>query len=128
MALMEYNVSIPADRTMKIGDSTVELRWDRSLGNYFRTSFSKAQMTVDSEVLRYLNPLTPMRSGAMIKSSVSATVIGSGKIQYRTPYARRQYYENRGGSPLHPDAHDRWFETMKLQHKDEILKKAAEAF
>lgn len=127
-SLVEYNIQIPADRTMKIGDSKVELRWDRSLGNYFNKGFTKAQMVVDSEVLRYMNPLTPMRSGNMIESSVRATAVGSGKIQYNAPYARRQYYENKGGSPLHPAARGRWFETMKLQHKDDILKKAAEVF
>ena len=41
----------------------------------------------------------------MIKSATLGTVIGSGSIEYLTPYARRQYYEHKSKA--------RWFEKMK---------------
>lgn len=44
------------------------------------------------------------------------TVIGSGSIEYLTPYARRQYYEHKSKA--------RWFEKMKASNKEAILKGA----
>lgn len=43
---------------------------------------SKMQQFVDSEVLRLMNPYTPMDTGALVQSATNGTVIGSGKIQY----------------------------------------------
>lgn len=63
-----------------------------------------------------MNPLTPRLTGVMIKSATLGTVVGSGTIEYLTPYARRQYYE-------HPTK-ARWFETMKASKKDVIMKGA----
>ena len=39
-------------------------------------AFSNAQEFVDSECLRYMNPLTPRLTGMMIKSATLGTVIG----------------------------------------------------
>ena len=61
-----------------------------------------------------MNPLTPRRTGMLIKSGTLGTVIGSGSIEYLAPYARRQYYEHRSKA--------RWFETMKASKKDVIRK------
>ena len=76
----------------------------------------RAQEFVDSECLRYMNPLTPRRTGTLIKSGTLGTVIGSGSIEYLAPYARRQYYEHKEKA--------RWFETMKASRKETILKGA----
>lgn len=75
------------------------------------------QEFVDSECLRYMNKLTPRRTGMMIKSATLGTVIGSGSIEYLAPYARRQYYEHK--------TKRLWFETMKKGHGDKIRKGAA---
>lgn len=75
-----------------------------------------------------MNPLTPVRTGMMIKSATLGTVIGSGELIYLAPYARRQYYNNQGGSPAHPQAKGYWFEAMKAAHKDSILRAAGRAF
>ena len=75
-------------------------------------TLEQAQAFVDSECLRYMNPLTPRRTGMLIKSGTLGTVVGSGSIEYLAPYARRQYYEHKTKA--------RWFETMKASHKDAI--------
>ena len=115
---------------------------------------SKMQQFVDSEVLRLMNPYTPMDTGALVQSATNGTVIGSGKIQYTSPYARYLYYgevygpnipiKEKGqvvgywsppkkaptGRPLaysterHPLAGKLWFERMKTDHKEDILKGA----
>lgn len=98
--------------------------------------FTQAQKFIDSEVLRQCDPYVPFRSGMLKKSGTMGTVIGSGIVRYIVPYAKKQYYENagRGIEGLHASGGTRglrgrlWFERMKLDHKDEILKKAKENF
>lgn len=104
------------------------LKWNEHFGKQKRADFIKAQEIVDSECLRYMDKLTPMRTGMMIKSATLGTVIGSGEINYLAPYARRQYYNNSGGSPAHPQARGMWFESMKASYRDSILKAAGGAF
>lgn len=98
------------------GSLRAELKWDPSFVSKKKESFSKAQMFVDSECLRYMNPLTPRLTGMMIKSATLGTVVGSGYIEYLVPYARRQYYEHKTKA--------KWFETMKSNNKETILKGA----
>ena len=95
---------------------TAKLEWAPGFAKQKQQSFSNAQEFVDSECLRYMNPLTPRLTGFMLKSATLGTVIGSGSIEYLAPYARRQYYEHK------EKAH--WFETMKASKKDVILKGA----
>jgi len=71
--------------------------------------------------LRYDDPLMPRQTGAMIKSGIISTVLGSGEITYNTPYSRRQYYEHKGGKGQRGS---KWFERMKASHKEIIMKGA----
>lgn len=98
------------------GSVTTQLKWNPAFAQKKKESFSRAQEFVDSECLRYMNPLTPRRTGMLIKSGTLGTVIGSGCIEYLAPYARRQYYEHKTKA--------RWFERMKASHKEPILKGA----
>ena len=100
----------------KNGEVTAKLAWNAGFAPKKKADFTRAQEFVDSECIRYMNPLAPRLTGAMIKSATLGTVIGSGEIEYLSPYARRQYYEHKDKS--------RWFETMKAQKKEVILKGA----
>ena len=102
--------------TSKNGKVTARIQWAPGFGRRKEAAFMRAQEFVDSECLRYMNPLTPRRTGTLIKSGTLGTVIGSGSIEYLAPYARRQYYEHK------EKAH--WFETMKASRKETILKGA----
>ena len=119
-----FNIETPKGRVISIktkaGRFRSELKWNEGFGPKKREDFTRAQELVDSECLRYMNKLTPRLSGAMIKSATLGTVIGSGKIEYLTPYARRQYYENNGQG----ERGRLWFERMKAQHKDDIQRGA----
>ncbi|MEG0688828.1 MAG: DUF6751 family protein [Hungatella sp.] len=110
--------------TNKGGKTTAKLEWSPGYGPKKAEDFSKAQEFVDSECLRYMNPLTPRRSGYLIKSATLGTVIGSGEIEYLAPYARRQYYENKGAEGARGK---HWFERMKAQ-KEETIRKGAAKF
>ena len=104
----------------KSGSVTAKLEWNSSFSAQRSQGFSKAQKFVDSQCLRYMDPLTPFDTGMLIKSGTLGTVIGSGKIQYVAPYARRQYYENKGTG----QRGKKWFERMKTAHKTAILRGA----
>ena len=82
----------------------------------------RVQKVIDSEVLRYSDPLIPVDTHTLRRSGIAATEIGSGVVQYNTPYARKQYYENTGRLQAEPQRSGMWFERMKAQHKDDILR------
>lgn len=115
-------INQPRNVTSKYG----KLTWATNFGSKYSKNFEEAQKYVDQTVLRKMDPLTPMRTGQMIQSATRGTTIGSGLITYDSPYARRQYYENQGGSPKHPQATHHWFERMKAQYKEEIRKGVAQ--
>lgn len=104
--------------TTKGGKTTARLEWNPGFESDYSQGFGKAQEFVDSEVVRRMAPLTPRRTGVLIKSATLGTVIGSGEVNQIAPYARRQYYEHKEKSY--------WFERMKNRHKDSILKGAAQ--
>lgn len=99
------------------GRTIARLEWNPGFKPNKEKGFSEAQEFVDSECLRYMNPLTPRRTGLLIKSATLGTVIGSGEVNQIAPYARKQYYEHKSKG--------KWFEVMKNRHKDTILKGAA---
>lgn len=120
----DFEIETPRGRVVsyqtRAGEFRSRLTWSEGFAPKKREDFTKAQEFVDSECLRYMNPLTPRLSGAMIKSASLGTVIGSGQIEYLTPYARRQYYENKAKG----DRGRLWFERMKAQYKETIIKGA----
>lgn len=125
IAKADFKIETPKGRVIavqtKSGEMKARLEWNEGFGPKKQQDFSKAQEFIDSECLRYMNPLTPRLSGAMIKSATLGTAIGSGKIEYLAPYARRQYYENKGQG----ERGRLWFERMKSQHKEDIERGAA---
>jgi hypothetical protein len=104
------------------GSVTAHLEWAPDFGKRKAKGFSEAQQFVDSECLRYMDPMTPRRTGYMIKSAQLGTVIGSAEIEYLAPYARKQYYEHNGDNGNRGKL---WFERMKTA-KGETIRKGAE--
>lgn len=120
----DFIVETPRGRIIEVrhanGSVTAELKWNPGMGDEYAGRFRRAQRFMDSECLRLMDPYVPMRTGALVKSGTLGTVIGSGKIQYIVPYARRQYYENKGGSPGHPKGGRLWCERMKVDHMETL--------
>lgn len=80
----------------------------------------RVQQFIDAECLRLCAPKVPKDTNALIESGNIHTKIGSGKLEYRTLYARRWYYMPASFSEA-PERGNYWFERMKQQHKDQIL-------
>lgn len=92
------------------------MQWSPGFGAQMTAKFDKKQAFIDTECIRLMGPLTPRRSGTLIRSATIGTAIGTGKIIQSTPYARRQYYEHKEKA--------QWFERMKERNKAQILEGA----
>lgn len=77
----------------------------------------KVQKYIDSEVLRLTDPYVPMDTGELKSSGIRHTRTGSGEVKYKTPYARKQYFENKGNGLRGRQ----WFERSKADNKTSIL-------
>jgi len=120
---------------------------DRILKAHGLEKGGRVQKFVDSESIRLMSPYTPYLHGDLEKSVVIGTVIGSGILSYNSPYARFQYYgkvmiDPKTGStwaPLHgkkvvtdreleyqtsrhPLAGKKWFDRMKEDKSEQILR------
>ena len=95
------------------------------------------QKFIDSEVMRRTDPYTPYRHGFLKSGALAGTKIGSGVIEQNGPYARYLYYGKVmvGRAPKTVTSKDltysgaprrgkMWFERMKLDHKEAILRGA----
>ncbi len=80
-----------------------------------------AQIWLDAEVLKLSEPYTPLLTGALRNSSTLNTTIGSGLIVWRTPYARRRYYDTKIGSPRGSKRGGYWFARMKKDKEQYLL-------
>lgn len=125
-----FSLQTPKGELVKVqlpnGRIEMEIRWNSNLGASLSRSLNRVQQFVDSEVLRLCDPYVPMDTGILKQSGIMHTVIGSGEVKYRTPYARRWYYREAyfQGAPKRGTY---WFERMKNEGgKGAILRGAKE--
>jgi hypothetical protein len=124
-----HKIETPRGVIVKTGKFSAELKWNPGFENHWGGNFNKAQKIVDSEVLRNSEPYTPLRTSMLVKSGTLGTVIGSGEVAWIAPYARRQYYLRRPvGSETGPLRGSRWFDRMKVDRLQDILKAAKKEF
>lgn len=92
----------------------------------FNAQTVKAQKWLDNEVLKDSDKYTPFRTGNLRSSGIRGSVIGSGKIEYNAPYAKKTYYALafRFSKEKHPEASSQWFEKAKAVNKDKWIKGA----
>ena len=124
------------------------LKWNEGFRDKWQGKIDSAQKYVDSSCIRLMDKYTPMLSGMLVKSATLGTKIGEGEIHQIAPYAKYQYYGKLMVSSLtgsawskgekkvltdinlnytkavHPLAGPFWFERMKRDHLDAILKGA----
>ena len=87
------------------------------------------QAEIDSQVLKDSNYFCPQDTGTLQASGVMYSDIGSGVLEWRTPYARDQYYSRPDKSKdKNPNATMKWFESAKARHKAEWEKVANDRY
>lgn len=139
----------PRNETIKTQRATARLVWKQTFSKENTERFSRVQKFVDTEVMRYMGPYTPMRGGYLMKSPILGTKVGSGHIFYAAPYARYQYYGRLMVSSINGSAYARhgekkvltnkmlkysthkhskaqrlWFEAMKQDKKETLIRGA----
>lgn len=84
----------------------------------------KAQIRLDQQVITDSNFYCPMKTGTLQKSAIINTVLGSGLVKWRTPYARRQYYGVNldHSKSANPNACAKWFEAAKARKMEQWRK------
>lgn len=107
--------------TTRGGNVTAELIWNPNFASARTKGFSRAQVFVDSEVLRHCSALVPLQTGMLDKSGKLGTIIGSGLVQYIAPYAAAQYYNTATSRSYDANRGAQWFERMKVAYKKDIL-------
>lgn len=131
-------INTPINAIIKTIDGTAKLEWALDFQPKWDGRYSRAQMFVDSEVLRLSSPYIPHQSGILEKSGILGTKVGSGEVVWNAPYARYLYYGkvmvgrapkkviNKDlqfhGAPMRGAF---WFERMKKDKGQSILDGAA---
>lgn len=105
----------------KDGSTTAKLEWNPGFGARMTGNFNKAQMFVDSEVLRFCSARVPFDTGMLQKSGILATVVGSGVVSYIAPYAAYQYYNTSPFRRYDSRRGGKWFERGKATERQRIL-------
>ena len=76
----------------------------------------QVQAPLDALIMADSNYFCPIKTGTLQKSAIINSRIGSGELVWRTPYARRQYYEySKPPYQPNPNACGRWFEAAKAR-------------
>ena len=115
-------IETPRGKVVQTKAGKARLVWNTNFRPKWQKQYSRAQVFVDSEVLRQCEPLVPLRTGMLVKSGILGTEIGSGLVQWIAPYAKRNYYAARKpGSETGPERGPFWFERMKTRHKKYLI-------
>lgn len=108
----------------KSGKVTAKLTWANGFGAQQTQQFRAAQCFIDSEVLRLCGPYTPFQTGMLQASGTLGTVIGSGEVAWVAPYAAAQYYTTSASRSYDARRGNQWFERMKADHGQAIIRGA----
>ena len=83
----------------------------------------QAQAPLDSMVIADSNYFVPLKTGTLQKSAIINSRIGSGEVVWRTPYARRHYYNyEKPEHQINPNACAKWFEAAKARWLDKWVR------
>ena len=147
---MAKKIKQPKSSKIKAQKQEVNLIWKQTFGSDSTMKFDTAQKLIDSECIRQMVRYTPSRNNILAKAAVLGTKIGTGRIVILSPYGRYQYYgklmvssitgsafarkgekkvltdkELKYSTVKHPQAQRLWFEVMKKNHGEAILRGAA---
>ena len=76
----------------------------------------QVQAPLDALIMADSNYFCPIKTGTLQTSAIINSRLGSGELVWKTPYARRQYYEySKPPYQPNPNACGRWFEAAKAR-------------
>lgn len=72
-----------------------------------------AQIKLDQQALKDSNYYIPKREGFLERSSIAASLPGSGLLVWAVSYAKRMYHALAPSKKINPNASAKWFERAK---------------
>ena len=76
----------------------------------------QVQAPLDALIMADSNYFCPIKTGTLQKSAIINSRLGSGELVWKTPYARRQYYDyHKPPYQPNPNACGKWFEAAKAR-------------
>lgn len=94
-----------------------------AIKNEVTGAIKRNQKYFDALVLQDSNYFIPIKTHTMEASSITSTRLGTGEVVWRTPYARRQYYDyHKPPYQPNPNACGRWFEAAKARWLDKWVR------
>lgn len=106
------------------GGVKCKLEWNPGFGREMTQNFSRAQMFIDNEVLKFCASRVPFDTGMLEMSGTLGTVVGSGEVAFLVPYAATQYYNTATFRPYDFMRGGQWFERGKADERERILRGA----
>lgn len=111
---------------------SIKITWSpkikRALQELGQPKGTKYQKFVDDTVVHGVEPYISYDLGALYRSGIASTVIGSGKVTWSTPYAHRQYYAP-GGWNYSNNAlglrGPQWFKRWEADRGEEMVESLA---
>ena len=83
----------------------------------------QVQAPLDALILADSNYFCPIKTGKLQQSAIINSRIGSGELVWRTPYARRQYYDyHKPPYQPNPNACGKWVEAAKARWFDKWVR------
>lgn len=111
------------------GKVTTELKWDPNFAPMLNQNHNRAQVFMDSEVLRTSNKFAPVVTSMLVKSGVLGTEAGTGEVAWIAPYAWRQYHlvNRKTTQNINPNGGPYWFDRAWKIYGEQI-KASVKAF
>ena len=96
---------------------------EQQIKNQITQDLRQAQAPLDALILADSNYFCPIKTGKLQQSAIINSRIGSGELIWRTPYARRQYYDyHKPPYQPNPNACGKWVEAAKARWLDKWVR------
>ena len=96
---------------------------EQQIKNQITQDLRQAQAPLDALIMADSNYFCPIKTGKLQQSAIINSRIGSGELIWRTPYARRQYYDyHKPPYQPNPNACGKWVEAAKARWLDKWVR------
>lgn len=119
--MSKAEITTPKGSIVVTKSGKAKLTWNPDFSDKWNDQYSRAQIFVDTQVLRLSDPYVPMQTGMLKQSGTLGTEIGSGEVLWIAPYAQKQYYDTADYRDYDPQRGGHWFERMKADHGPAII-------
>lgn len=119
--MSKAEITTPKGSIIVTKNGKAKLTWNADFSDKWNGQYSRAQIFVDTQVLRLSDPYIPMQTDMLKQSGTLGTEIGSGEVSWIAPYAQKQYYDTADSRDYDPQRGGHWFERMKADHGPAII-------